>query len=358
MKKIKAMNIFCLLLIPALLYGLYVVAVLAFGTLNDFQPDELTPIQGQNEVGEMPSDSAELSFMIWNIGYGGLGAKSDFFLDGGKMVRPSKDLSEKYRTGILNTIKANSDVDFLLLQEVDVDAKRSYHFNQFEGIGERLPSHTRAHAFNFNVKFVPKPLVSLSPIGKVQSGLATYSKYQVSKHTRFQFPGSYGWPTSAFHLDRCLLESRVPLANGKELIIINSHNSAYDGGKLKPQEMAYLKAHLLAEYEKGNYIVVGSDWNQCPPNFAYDTFSKGNAEDYYQDNIAEDFMPAGWQWAFDASVPTNRKLASTFDSESTFTTLIDFYLLSPNISLQSVEGLSLNFEHSDHQPVKLKIQLN
>ncbi len=357
MKKLKPMKIFWLLFVPALAYGLYVVAVLAYGTLNDFQPEEIISIQGSNEVSLAPTDSTTLSFMIWNIGYGGLGAQSDFFLDGGTMVRPSKELSDQYRTGILKTIEANSEVDFLMLQEVDVQAKRSYKLNQFEAIGDLLPNHTRAHAFNFNVNFVPKPLVSFSPIGKVQSGLATYSKYQVSAHKRFQFPGSYGWPTRAFHLDRCLLESRIPLANGKELIVLNSHNSAYDGGKLKPQEMAYLKAHLLAEYEKGNYLVVGSDWNQCPPNFPYDSFSQGNAEDYYQDNIAPDFMPADWQWAFDGTVPTNRKLASTFDKETTFTTLIDFYLLSPNITLESVEGVSLNFEHSDHQPVKLNIQL-
>lgn len=355
--KLKPMNIFYLLLIPALGYGFYVLAVLAFGTLNDYQPKEVIEIEGQNEVLSIPKDSSTLSFMIWNIGYSGLGAQSDFFLDGGTMVRPAKELSESYQEGILKTISAHGDVDFILLQEVDINSKRSYHFNQFKAIGNLLPDHTQAHALNFNVKFVPKPLLSFSPIGKVQSGLATYSKYQVSSHKRFQFPGSYGWPTRAFHLDRCFLESRIPLANEKELIVINSHNSAYDGGKLKPQEMAYLKAHLLAEYEKGNYIVVGADWNQCPPNFSYDTFSVGNAEDYYQDNIAEDFMPEGWQWAYDGKVSTNRKLASLFNAETTFTTLIDFYLLSPNITLQEVEGISLNFEHSDHQPVKLKIQL-
>lgn len=357
MMKIKPMNIFWLLFTPALVYGLYVVAVLAYGTLNDYQPDEAIELESLNSSRETPPDSSSLSFVIWNIGYGGLGAKSDFFLDGGIQVRPDKETSEAYLNGILGTLESLSSADFLLLQEVDVKAKRSYGVNQFEAIGEVLNSYTRAHAMNFNVKFVPKPMVSLSPIGNVQSGLATYSRYMVSDQTRFQFPGSYGWPTSAFHLDRCLLESRVPLSNGKELIVVNSHNSAYDGGKLKPLEMAYLRNHLLMEYEKGNYIVVGADWNQCPPNFAYDSFSPGNADDYYQDNIDPAFMPEGWTWAFDPSVPTNRKLASSFEADKTFTTLIDFYLVSPNVQVESVEGVDLAFENSDHQPVKLSIQL-
>lgn len=351
------MKILWFLLIPALAYGLYVVFVLAFGTINDFKPAEEIPMSVNNNSELIPTDSSVFSFMIWNIGYAGLGNESDFFLDGGQMVQPTEALNTRYLDGILATVEQNQQLDFLMLQEVDIHSKRSYGHNQFEEISTKLPSHGKVHALNFNVKFVPKPLTSFSPIGKVQSGLATYSKYKIASSTRWQFPGSYAWPTSAFHLDRCLLESRIPLESGKELVVINSHNSAYDGGKLKPLEMAYLKEFLLAEYAKGNYVVVGADWNQCPPDFAYDSFSAGNEDDYYQDNIAVDFMPEGWQWAFDPKVATNRKNAAKFEEGKTFTTLIDFYLLSPNVTLLEVEGVSLNFENSDHQPVKLKIQL-
>jgi len=355
--KLKLMKIFWLLFLPALAYGLYVVFIIAFGTINDFKPEEQIKVSVANNSTLVANDSSVFSFMIWNIGYAGLGNESDFFLDGGTMVQPTKELNERYLNGILSTIEKNKDLDFLLLQEVDLNAKRSFGHNQFEEIAASLPGHSKAHALNFNVKFVPKPLISFSPIGKVQSGLATYSKYKVSASTRWQYPGSFSWPTSAFHLDRCLLESRIPLASGKELVVVNSHNSAYDGGKLKPIEMAYLKAYLLAEYAKGNYVIVGADWNQCPPEFPYDSFSSGNADDYYQDNIAVDFMPDGWQWSFDPKVATNRKNTARFEASKTFTTLIDFYLLSPNVSLLEVEGVSLNFENSDHQPVKLKIQL-
>lgn len=351
------MKLLWLLLLPIVLYLIYVIAVIAFGTINDYQPEEVIKIETNNNKELLAIDSNEFTFLIWNIGYGGLGAESDFFLDGGKQVRPSKDLSKKYIEGIVSTVTNFKDIDFLLLQEVDIKSKRSYQINEFEEIAKNLPTHSKSHALNFNVKFVPKPLASFSPIGQVQSGLATYSKYKVSESNRFQFPGSYDWPVKVFHLDRCLLETRVPLASGKELIVLNSHNSAYDGGKLKPLEMAYLKEYLLSEYKKGNYVVVGGDWNQCPPNFAYDTFAKNNAEDYYQDNIAEDFMPNDWKWTYDETVPTNRKLAASYIKDQTFTTLIDFYLLSPNISLIEVEGINLDFENSDHQPVKLKIQL-
>ena len=49
--------------------------------------------------------------------------------------------------------------------------------------------------------------------------------------------------------------------------------------------MEYLKKMLELEYSQGNYIVVGGDWNQCPPGFAYDALSKGKEGDYVQTNV-------------------------------------------------------------------------
>ena len=114
---------------------------------------------------------------------------------------------------------------------------------------------------------------------------------------------------------------------------------------------------VLKEYEKGNYVVVGGDWNQCPPDFdPYTKMSKEEA-DYDQSNIAKDFMPSDWTWAYDKSVNTNRKLVTEYKPNITFTTIIDFYLLSPNIEVKTIEGIELGFENSDHQPVKLVFSL-
>jgi hypothetical protein len=67
-------------------------------------------------------------------------------------------------------------------------------------------------------------------------------------------------------------------------------------------------------------------------------------------------MP-GWKFAFDPEVPTNRKLKSKYNPDKTYTTVIDYYLVSPNIEIVEVKGLDLKFQNSDHQPVKLKIKL-
>ena len=81
--------------------------------------------------------------------------------------------------------------------------------------------------------------------------------------------------------------------------------------------MAYMKAFLLAEYEKGNYVVVGGDWNQNPPGVSNDQMSiaAGILPDpsRHPSQIDEKFMPENWQWVFDPLVPTSRSLVDVLD---------------------------------------------
>jgi endonuclease/exonuclease/phosphatase family metal-dependent hydrolase len=156
-------------------------------------------------------------------------------------------------------------------------------------------------------------------------------------------------------LDRCFLVSRYRLDNGKNLLVINTHNSAYDDGTLRSRQMAYLKTFLIQEYEKGNYVIVGGDWNQCPPSFSPE-FDRNLMDDENRMDIERDYLPK-WRWAYDRKVPTNRRLVAPYDKRTTLTTVIDFFLVSPNVEIKQVQGIHLEFEHSDHHPVKLEIKL-
>jgi len=353
-----------------LLFLLYVIGSIAHGTATDFQPEEKIELSLDTQSPLDTIKDARLTFLNWNIGYGGLGAQSNFFYDDGrfffsgeKMVRSPQNLVEKYVAGIVDFIDKN-EADFILLQEVDQSSRRSYFINQYEAIHEELPSHNGSYAVNFNVSRVPIPVCEpWNVMGKMYSGLATFSRYEPEASIRYQFPGEYSWPDRIFHLDRCMSVERFATAHpdGKELVIINTHNSAYDGGKLKKQEMQYFKEFVLGEYQKGNYVIVGGDWNQTPPNIPFDKVAKdlGIATDstYNPGNIAPDFMPAGWQWAYDSNVPTNRKLKNKLDYGETFVTLIDYYLVSPNVKVQQVAGKNLKFAYSDHNPVSLVVEL-
>jgi len=121
--------------------------------------------------------------------------------------------------------------------------------------------------------------------------------------------------------------------------------------------MSYLSDFLLAEYEKGNYIIVGGDWNQTPyglePKLPFHRFDTENLS-----YVEQDYPAAGWHWAYDTEMPTNRRVAVPYDRSASLTTVIDYYLASPNVELSEVKTLDLDFQYSDHQPVLVQASLS
>ena len=341
---------------------LYLFIVITVGTITDFSPSELQTIAPDIRASQtiQQTDKDTFNVLLWNIGYCGLGQNSDFFYDGGNDVRPNPNNYDAYWNGVYSYVAKHRDaLDFILLQEVDRDSRRSYNHDQYEGFGVMFDGWEAVHALNYKNVWNPMPLNQM-PLGKIESGLASFSRFESSDVTRYSFPGNFKWPKSVFMLDRCFLVQEMLLPNGKSLYVINSHNSSYDDGNLKTQQMEYLRDFLLEAYQDGNYVVVGADWNQCPPNFPYDTFMGWKNEEYSQTNIDENFMPEGWQWKYDSTQPTNRKLYQVLSSkayENTYKTLIDFYLVSPNVEVIDVKTDNQKFKFYDHQPVHLSFTL-
>lgn len=301
------------------------------------------------------SESKIYQVMTWNTGYAGLDKSMDFFYDGGKQVCPTKNGSVVNFEKIKSVIRQLGDsADFILLQEVDKDSKRSYRLNQMEEISKLFPDRNVQHALNYNVKFVPLPLTK--PVGKVESGLLSLSNYTPKESVRHAFPSSFPFPKNLAMLQRCFLANRYPIENGKELLIINTHNSAYDDGSLRKKEMQYFKSFLQEEYQKGNYVLVGGDWNLCPPKFIPNYETKDKFDNVSRIDIDADYLP-DWQWAYDATIPTNRRVVTPYIQGETRTTVIDFFLLSPNLEMLDVRGHYLGFEASDHNPVTLKFKI-
>lgn len=342
-------NLLKTLLVIALPFGLYITGVLIWGTISNYTPDEFIPLSSQGTAHEVP-DSA-FTFITWNIGFTGLGEETDFFYDGGETVIQTPELVAKNRNGIRDFIAAQIDVDYFFLQEVDSSANRSHHFNHMEFISEALPSYSWSFAKNYDVDFVPMPLTE--PMGGVVSGLCTFSRFDTKDHLRTGFDSQFSWPTSIFFLDRCFLSERLDLQNGKQLVTINTHCSAYDtAGTMVANEVEKIMRFAETEYLKGNYVVIGGDWNQCPPNYTpIDT--TGAYNEYI---LAQEQLPEGFSWVADASTPTNRKLTTIYN-ENSYTSVIDHFVVSPNLEVEEVQVMNLDFKYSDHQPVLLQVKL-
>ncbi len=338
------------LLVPVTLF----VALIVYASLSDYRPPEREVLKQPMDTVPAISDSAVIQLLTWNIGYCGLDKNMDFFYDGGKKVRTPRKQMEQNFAAISSFLESDDTANIFLIQEIDVNSKRSYHFNEAQSLTEKMKGYQAFYAKNYDVFFVPVPF--LDPMGSVNSGLLALSRFNPSMVERFSFPGQYAWPKRLFMLDRCFLVMHFPVTGGKELLVINTHNEAYDNGSIRDMQMAYLKKYLLSEYQKGNYIVVGGDWNQCPPGFKPEF--RGEVFDSINNKSVEaDYLPKDWHWLFNPAMPTNRRVDVAYTKGKTMTTVIDFYLLSPNIKPISIQTADLGFEHSDHQPVSVKIAL-
>jgi len=344
------------LLILLLVIVVAVAALLAYSTIDDYAPAAKEGLKVEGSSGLKYITNADLSLITWNIGYCSLGKEMDFFYDGGKHMRADEAQYQIYLNGVFNFLAKNDSLDMVLLQEIDVNARRSYYTNQVDAMREALPSHAYVFAKNYDVDFVPMPMTN--PMAKVESGLMTFSKYAPATAERYAYPLNYSWPMKLFMLDRGFIMERFKVVNGKELIIVNLHNSAYaDADQLRLYELWMLRSFLLSEYEKGNYVIAGGDWNQAPEG--YDSLRFYG--DYYRypdcPSMEKGFWPESWHQGFDPHYPTNRNVNEAYRPGLTPTTILDFFITSPNVAITQASVMQTGFAFSDHQPVYMKIRL-
>ncbi|MDR0402533.1 MAG: endonuclease/exonuclease/phosphatase family protein [Treponema sp.] len=336
---------------------LVLAAVFFFGwlSLNEYRPSatEAVPVKG-NAPARVPFEKP-LELYSWNIGYAALDAAQDFILDGGSGVRPSSRGFVENNTWAIQSFLASRAADFVFLQEVDVNSRRSYGIDQADYFAGSWRG-TSAFALNYFCKFVPYPFPRF--LGRIESGLLTLNTfYAGTQAERIALPSPFGWPVRTAQLKRCLLVERLPIADSdRELVLINLHMEAYDSGEGRAAQMRILADFLNAEYAKGNYCVAGGDFNANFPG-AEDNFPLVDTDHFMPGTIEPD--SAGGVWAADSAVPSARLLDRPYngDREDNQFYVIDGFLVSPNVRVDSVRTIDLDFKNSDHNPVKLTFTL-
>ncbi len=341
----------------------YLIVVLARGTAVDWQPTGVASVTlDEGEAPEAPIADSVLSFVTWNVGYAGLGAEAEFFMDAGDMwlsrgmsVWMPEETVARYTDGIAREL-SSMKADFFLLQEVDSFSARSYHTPQLERFRKTHPAYAAAFAPNYINERVPIPVFEPWHVyGDVYSGLLSLSRATPFAVDRHSLPGSFPWPDRLFQLDRCALVQRHELADGRKLTVVNVHLSAYDDGTVKRDQLKYLAAFLRDEVADGHLVVVGGDWNLVPPNFPYDRFIGDPEGRFTQQAVPADFPAEDWTFVYDAAVPTNRKTNAPYLADSSFVTTIDYFLLSPGLRAVKTKVVNQDFRWSDHQPVYMEV---
>jgi len=340
-----------------IIVGLVVVAFgdfIGFIILTDYNPPEEEKIIVEQNSSIMMRGEETFSVTTFNIGYCGLDKNQDFFMDGGK-----KSKSESYEKTMENynaLAKFLTEVrsDFYFLQEVDVKSKRSYNINQVQLSNELLNDYSSSFALNYVAKWVPMPI--FDQMGYVKSGIVTYSKYLTESSIRYSLPIEEKGIVRYFDLDRAMIETIIPLESGKNLYLVNIHLSAYDkGGVIKKKQMNYIINYVNRVYNEDNYMVIGGDWNQLLDSNLLARY--GESVPYWLGTLPEEIYTLGFNLAFDSTNNTVRDLDSPYVKGKTFETVIDGFLISPNLEIINTKTHDLGFKNSDHNPVTVTLKL-
>ena len=358
MKKLISVILKALITIVAILV-LALIILLTVVSIKEYKPDEWE----QLEVDRLASPEEVLlvgdriRVVTWNVGCGTLGDNADFFMDYGEMVYTAdEDRVAANVDGIIGSL-TEINPDIMLLQETDINSARSYHTNERELISNAFPGFDDTFAYNFNVDFIPYPI---PPIGKVESGLMTLSRYCISSAERIQLPCPFKWPVRCVNLKRCLSVNRIPIeGTDKELVIVNLHLEAYDDGEGKIAQTRMLADFLQTEAAAGNYVIAGGDFNQ--------TFSGTDASAYpeYEGKwhcglLDESEFGEHLVFCQDASSPSCRSLDKPLagaDRDTFQYYVIDGFIVSDNIEVVSVETVNNLFRDTDHNPVVIDVIL-
>ncbi len=344
-----------LVLVLAIVFSYLIYVIATYKRIDDRQALTVDGMAASDTV----LTGTEYTIITQNLGFGAYTQDFTFFMDGGKESRAESKESviECIDMGI-DTV-SSFDPDFILFQEVDIDSTRSYHVDQYALLSEAFSDYSRVKAINYDSAYLMYPI--LEPHGASYSSMATFSRFNIQSSLRRSFPISTSL-SKFLDLDRCYSVSRVMTDNGKELVIYNVHSSAYGGSdEIRTAQMTMLMNDMKAEYDKGNYVICGGDFNH---DFTGDSTQKlndgmGTLDFGWAQPFPDELIPDGFSRAITYSGeynPTCRDCDIPYE-RGNFTIIVDGFIVSDNVRIVEVENILTDFTYSDHAPVVMKFVL-
>lgn len=359
MKKILKVTGIILLALLVLIAG---YAVYLFGSYHRIEDNQVIEPSGAPSVSSGVPTGKELKVTSWNIGFAAYTDQYSFFMDGGKYSRAFSKEAVLENMDDITAELSGFDSDFYLIQEVDTDATRSYHVDESKILTDTLAEKdSRAFTFavNYDSPYLFYPFTE--PHGKSKAGLLTFSDFRIESALRRSLPVQTD-VAKLLDLDRCYVKNRIPVSNGKEMVLINLHLSAYTTDPtIADQQLEMLFDDMSEEYEKGNYVICGGDFNKDLLGDSSAVFGISGEDFSWAKSFPFEKVPDGFTLIApmdaDNPVPSCRNPDSPWDPEKNFQITIDGFIVSDNVKVRSSMVSDTQFKYSDHNPVQLTFEL-
>lgn len=373
----KAIRIICIVL--AAVIGAAVLTAggyVAYVALQYYRIEDNLELEISGGVTEKVVEGGEYTVVSYNLGFGAYSPEYTFFMDTGTM-KDGTAVVGKYAKGLSRedvqknvdgqiSVAEGLDADFLFFQETDEKSDRSYGINMRQSIAEAFADYGATYAQNFHTAYLLYPFND--PIGKSLSGLQTLSRYNIQSAVRRSFPVTTDFIDKLFDLDRCFSVHYLPIEGSeRQLVLINLHMSAYDdGGKIRAQQLEMFNAVLAEEYEKGNYVVAGGDFNHCLIADYFDSDvealqyfeSQQLTPDWVKNSVLHNSdLAEGFSIVASLNAATCRGADIPYEEGVNYSTVIDGFIVSDNVEVIYEGTVDTQYAYSDHNPVEMKFRL-
>ncbi len=342
------------LLAVALIYLAYVL--ISYHRIPDMQ--ELTVRKPQGTENKSVLLDTEYEIITYNVGFGAYSPDYTFFMDGGESSWAfSEDAVLANITGAAMAVKER-EPDFILFQEVDLHSDRSYHVNEEEMLLQHFGEYYETFAVNYDSPFLFYPFTE--PHGSSKSGMAVYSRFEITSALRRSLPISEG-VSKFIDLDRCYSINRIPVENGKELVIFAVHLSAYGNSEAVTEgQLSMLREDMQKEVQAGNYVICGGDFNHDLKADESVTEAESWAYPLSRDKLGEgmvmalDLLPESLR---EPMADTARNNDIPYEPGVSYTVTVDGFIISENVEMIAYETVDTGFAYSDHNPVRMRFLL-
>jgi len=206
-----------------------------------------------------PAEAPVLTVMTWNIRFGA--ARIPWFGDScGDRVLLTRAEVEQNLQGLADVINSLRP-DILLMQEVDVDSKRSAYIDELQWLLDHTDLNYGAYASMWESQFVPS-----DGLGRVNTGNAVLSRWKITDTERIRLPlrGDQDALTRYFYLRRNILKVRVAVPNTDAFYVLDVHTTAFATDDTKQQHLQRFKEAIDTVAATGAPFVAGGDLNTLP----------------------------------------------------------------------------------------------
>ena len=295
--------------------------------VTDFRDIEDAVLYESSSKTNVPDSPPSLLVMTWNIRFGA--ARIPWFGDscGDRVIMSEAEVLENLQAIVyfLDTVSVKPDI--LLLQEVDVESKRSGYIDQVQWFLNNTYFNYGAYASMWQAQFIPS-----DGLGRVDAGNAILSRWEITGAERIQLPlrTDQDALTQYFYLRRNILKTRIDVPN-QDFYAVCTHTTAFatDDTKQKHINMFY---ETINSVESNAVFIAGGDLNSVPPE---------STTDYCMSDICsgESFHQAGDD--------PEHKEGSYFNNFFGEPNLIQPFYTSFNSAIGAIDAsLESNFTHS------------